>query len=127
MKNSATRLIAALITFAVGVTLVTLWLGYKDAVHTRRAKKPCRLSAQTPSRSPAAPVAESPADESLLPVLAYCELVGNPERYDGKVVRVRAAMRMSIHGLFLSDVTCDRQENMTAVALPPKRTEGLMN
>ncbi|HEX7176322.1 MAG TPA: hypothetical protein VF240_13750, partial [Pyrinomonadaceae bacterium] len=127
MKNSALRLIVALITFAVGIALVTLWLGYKDAGHTRRAKTPCRLRARTPPPPAAASGAESPAGESLLPVLSYCELVGNPERYNGKVVRVRAALRMSIHGLFLSDVTCDRYEDYAAVAFDEPRGEELMD
>jgi hypothetical protein len=127
MKNSATRLIAALITFAVGVTLVTLWLGYKDAGHTRRARKPCGRSAQTQTPSPAAPRAESPADESLRPVLAYCELVANPERYHGEVVRVRATARMSMHGLFLTDATCSRYEDSAAVGFEESWGEELMD
>ena len=125
MKNSATRLIAALSTFAVGVALVALWLGHHDTGQTRRAKRPCQRRAQVETPPAAAPRAESPADESLQPVLAYCELVGNPERYDGKVVRVRATVRMSIHGLFLTDAACSRYEDYAAMGFDGPRGEEL--
>jgi len=125
MKYSAIRLIAALTTFTIGVALVTLWLGYTDAGHTRRAKTPCQRRARMEMPPPtAAPGAESPAGEGLSPVLSYCELAWNPDRYDGKIVRVRAALRLSIHGLFLSDATCSRYENYAAVDFhEPQRRE----
>ena len=126
MKNSAVRLIAALVTFTVGVALVTLWLGHQHTGHTRRAKTPCHRRAQAETPPPAAPRADFAADEGLLPVLAYCELVDNPERYDGKFVRVRASLRMSIHGLFLSDVTCGSYENNAAVDFHEPQREELM-
>lgn len=111
MKYSVVRLIAALITFTVGVALVTLWLGVNDSGRTRRAQTPCLRRAQVETVTPAYPAAGESPDR----ILAYCELVTNPERYDGQVVRVRATIRMSIHGLFLGDGTCSRQENYTAV------------
>ena len=117
MKNSAIRLIAALGTFAVGVALVALWLGYDDAGRTRRAQAPCHRRAEAETPPAAATGAASEAGESVQPVLAYCELVGNPERYDGKVVRVRATMSLSIHGLFFSDVACGGYDQPTAVRL----------
>jgi hypothetical protein len=123
MKNSAIRLIAALGTFTVGIALVTLWLAYTDAGRTRRAEAPClrRAQAQTP------PAAESPVGESLSPVLAYCELVANTDRYDGEVVRVRATVRMSIHGLFLTDAACSRYEDYAAIGFEESREEELMD
>jgi len=125
MKNSAVRLIAALSTFTVGVALVALWLGYNDSGRTRRAQAPCQRRAQAEAPPPAAPGARSPAGQSLSPVLSYCELAWNSDRYDGKIVRVRASLRMSIHGLFLSDVTCDRYENYAAVHFHAARMQSL--
>jgi hypothetical protein len=126
MKYSAIRLIAALGTFTVGVALVTLWLAYQDAGHARGAKTPCHRRAWVQSPPAAAPRAESPDGEGLSPVLSYCELVSNPERYDGKVVSVRATIRMSIHGLFLSDATCSRHEDYAAVDFHEPRREELV-
>ena len=128
MKNLAIRLTVALITFTVGVLPVMVWheltrdpfdAWMEEACAQRR--EPCA------SPSSSVPHADRPGEEGLLPVLAYCELVGNPERYDGKIVRVRATLRMSIHGLFLSDVTCDRYENYAAVDFHEPRRKELVN
>lgn len=131
MKNSAVRLIAALTTFAVGVALVTLWLAYHDSGHARRSKAPCRRGAPAPTLpllpAPAAPPAESPGGEGQSPILSYCELVDDHERYDGKVVRVRATVRMSIHGLFLTDAACGLDEDYAAVAFDERRGQELVD
>ena len=117
MKNSAVRLIAALGTFTVGVALVTLWLAYTDAGHARRAKAPCRRGAQTQA---------PPAVDGLSHALSYCELVGNADRYDGRVVRVRATIRLSVHGLLLTDAACGRYEDYAAVDFDDPRGDELV-
>ena len=66
-----------------------------------------------------------------LPELDYCEIRTNPERYNGKVVRIRAKLSSFIHGLYFHDERCGVKsyeglldDNRTAVTFfEPKRSE----
>jgi hypothetical protein len=65
------------------------------------------------------PKVDLPASANL-PILAYCELVNNPERHSGKVVRVSATLGGSIHGILFFEENCPGQ---TAVAFPKSSDE----
>jgi len=52
------------------------------------------------------------------PVLDYCELANNPERYDGDVVRVRARLWFSMHGYFFLDERCYGDNKQSGIMIP---------
>ncbi|HEX8920420.1 MAG TPA: hypothetical protein VF766_03015 [Pyrinomonadaceae bacterium] len=60
---------------------------------------------------------------SQLPILDYCELVSNPERYSGKIVRVRARLSGFIHGMVFSDENCLGADNQAAASYYPSTAE----
>ncbi len=47
-----------------------------------------------------------------LPILDYCELRNNPDKYDGKIVRLRAGINTGNHGEFLYDTRCPADEKI---------------
>jgi hypothetical protein len=59
---------------------------------------------------------------SNLPIIDYCELANNPERYSGKIVRVRARLSGFIHGMLFYDENCAGADNRAAVSYS-RRTE----
>ena len=50
-----------------------------------------------------------------LPILSLCELVNNPDKYTGQVVRVSTTLSGFIHGSFVYDPNCVRVDTNTAV------------
>jgi hypothetical protein len=52
------------------------------------------------------------------PILAYCELANNPEKYDHKIVRVSARLWFMMHGYSFLNKNCDGETKQTAVILP---------
>lgn len=60
------------------------------------------------------------SSSTALPILAYCELVNNPARYDGRVVRVRSRLALGIHGLLFLDRACSDWDKQTAVIFNEK-------
>ena len=125
MRNLTIRLAAALITFGLGLSAVALRPGLTrrpDGAWTQDARGSV-AGAPAPC---AAPEAARPAEREGLPILSYCELANNVARYSGEVVRVRATMRMSIHGLFLSDAACALYESQAAVDFHPASKETLV-
>lgn len=49
-----------------------------------------------------------------LHVLEYCELVNNPDKYDGKIVRLKAEIKGGQHGDHLYDDRCPADESIYA-------------
>lgn len=49
------------------------------------------------------------------PILAFCELANNPDKYSGKIVRVSTSLSGFIHGMVLSDPNCSSVHTQTAV------------
>jgi hypothetical protein len=60
---------------------------------------------------------------SNLPILDYCELANNPERYSGKIVRVRARLGGFIHGMVIADENCIGINNQAAASYNPSTAE----
>ncbi len=50
------------------------------------------------------------ANKSGLPLMTYCELVNNPEQFDGKVVRVQATYLSTWHGGYLYSPACEGKD-----------------
>ncbi len=50
-----------------------------------------------------------------LPILAYCELINNPEKYSGKIVRIKAQLSGFQHGILFVDRNCTGIDKQTAV------------
>ncbi len=48
-------------------------------------------------------IENNPAD---LPVLTFCELANNPEKYDGKTVRLSAILSIGLEGSWFSEARC---------------------
>ena len=62
-----------------------------------------------------------------LPILAYCELVNNPEKYDGKIVRLSATLYQNMHGIKFLDKNCYSEEKETAVLFNAERAEKIVD
>lgn len=110
MRRIPIWLLVAMCTFALGFGAAMLW---------GRFSRPAVAERIPPSDQPCtSPVALDPdADISAasdLPILDYCELATNPERYSGKIVRVRARLSGFIHGMVFSDEDCLGADNQAA-------------
>ena len=80
MKRVSLRFAIAALTFIVGVSAAALWLIYRKPVY---------------------PNQNSAADSSL----SFCDLVQNTERFNSKVVRIRAIL-IGYHEIVLYDPSC---------------------
>jgi hypothetical protein len=83
MKRITLRFAIAALTFVVGISAAALWLIYR---------KPAN-----PNQNSSAAVADPP--------LSFCDLVQNAERFNSKVVRVRAIL-IGYHEIALYDSSC---------------------
>ncbi len=111
MKRITTWVLVTSFTFTLGVVAALLWLEFRHS------------SIQNQTNSPCSP---SPNNENFsadLPILAYCELANNPEKYDGKIVRVSARLAMFIHGRVFADLNCSSMDRQTAVTFDPQNRE----
>ncbi|MBS1791531.1 MAG: hypothetical protein JST85_27730 [Acidobacteria bacterium] len=43
-------------------------------------------------------------------VVTYCDLIKEPKKYDGKLVRVKASVYVGYHGGFFYDLACDGKD-----------------
>ncbi len=88
MKRTAIRLIAALVSFFVGVSIATVWM-YSRVRNMELP--PCQSCAEIYSSSP----------EIL--TASVCEIVNNPERYANRTVRVQAMLHNDAGYIYLYD------------------------
>ena len=51
-----------------------------------------------------------------LPILNYCELRNNADKYDGKIIRLQTEVNTGNHGEFLYDARCPGDEKITTYA-----------
>ena len=97
-------ILVLLLMFGLGVGATFVWLGAYS------------VSLATPGpASPSAGLAEGASDR---PILAFCELANNPEKYDGKIVRVSARLWYAKHGYFFLSKNCDGDARQAAVTVP---------
>ena|SRR3989442_11603980 len=59
------------------------------------------------------------ASETHPPELSLCQLVADPTRYNGWVVRVRAVYSWGVHGSAIADNNCSDVDNTTWVDVSP--------
>jgi hypothetical protein len=95
MKTIMSRLLVVSLTFILGVGVTLLWPEFHRAPVQSPQASPCSLSLSDE--------VAAPAD---LPILAYCELANNADKYNGKIVRVRARLGGFIHGMLFYDQNC---------------------
>src|SRR5215203_2252490 len=93
MKRITFRLLAISLTFILGVTAVLLFLKFSET----------GLLISPPVES-SLPENEGNAADSQ--ILTYCELVNNPEKYDGKIVRLSARMSIGLENSWFYDAAC---------------------
>ncbi len=117
MRNNMRRaifwLFVTIVTFALGIATAFLWIKYCDS--TIRKSKAVALSIEKTDAPPE------------MPILAYCELANNPEKYDGKIVRVSTKLWFFIHGSFFSDKNCAGEGKQTAVIFNTERQEEIVD
>jgi hypothetical protein len=111
MRRIFIWLLIAICTFALGFAAAMLWFQSPSSV----------VSDEVPPSPPcdSKVFLDSNADLSAasnLPILDYCELANNPERYSGKIVRVRARLSGFIHGMVIADENCVGVDNQAAAS-----------
>lgn len=53
---------------------------------------------------------------NIFQVLSFCELSNNPEKYNGKIVRINATIQFGLEGSWLSDSNCGTSDNVAIVS-----------
>lgn len=104
MRRTEIWLLISFFTFALGAATVFIWFNSFNVSNEE---------SEVVSRS-----LQKINAQSELPILAYCELANNPEKYDGKVVRVSGKLWFFTHGYFFLNKNCESEEKQTAVILP---------
>ena len=106
MKRIVIWLGTAVLTFTIGVAASMFWL----KTHRVAVK-------QEPSVASAEPYKAD--SNGALPILAYCELATNPEKYNGQTVRVSARLSGFIHGILFYNPNCPGVDTRAAVSYNP--------
>lgn len=112
MKRTIFLLFIFIVAFVLGVTIF-IWL--------RHHKSPNEQNTTAPSINQQTDVF---AD---LPILTYCELANNPEKYDGKIVRLHTKLYVHFHGLKFLDKNCYAEEKESAVIFNPEHEDEIFN
>lgn len=114
MTKISFRIGVALFTCLLGIAASLLWQLGRDSV--TEIKAGYELSGVS---QPASDVKKD------LPILAYCELANNPQRYNGKTVRVSARLYESRHGILFYDLNCSDGDRRSAVIYAPAHIEAI--
>lgn len=107
MKQKTFWLLISLVTFALGVTTVFVLLNRSKSLNEKSES--------------VSSIAQKANIQNELPVLAFCELANNPEKYDGKIVRVSVKLWFFIHGFKFLDKNCYAEEKEAAVTFAAGR------
>jgi hypothetical protein len=113
MRRIVVWLGVALCTFTLGFMAAALWLESRRPLARDSQPSPCPRPQHGNNALALDPSVDLSASANL-PILAYCELVNNPDRYSGKVVRVSATLGGFIHGILFYEESCPGH---TAVAI----------
>ena len=92
--------LVALLSFVLSVAATVVWLRHRAGQRTIIAS-----SSQS----------QKSDSSATLPILSLCELVNNPDKYSGQVVRISTTLSGFIHGSFVYDPNCVRVDTGTAV------------
>ena len=93
MKRSATRTFVISLTFLCGVAAVLIYTGYNglESENSYFVKEP---------------ISADELNSSNFSLIAFCDIVKNPEKYDGKIVRLKGKLSFGIEGAWFSEAKC---------------------
>lgn len=94
MKRIIFWLIVISFIFVLGVITMLL---YKDFSNSNAQKMETATNTA---------LLDGETDSTNLPILTYCELANNPEKYDGKIVRLSAKLYIGLEGSWFADPNC---------------------
>jgi len=103
MKRHTIGATVAICTFAIGVIAAAAWL-------IKPASTPSQLPPQSAEADAPAPPAPKATPDSTVYTVSFCDLIRNPQRYDQKLVRVKAVYGSGIDTSALSDPSCKRDD-----------------
>ena len=109
MKQTIFWVSIMLVTFSLGVVTAFVWLYGRNSVNTKPETVAVAIDVTL----------------NEMPILAYCELANNPDKYDGKVVRIGGRLVRGMHGIQLISPNCYAQEKKAAVVLNDQDWETL--
>jgi hypothetical protein len=115
MKQIISWLLVIVFTFMLGVAVALLYLESTVSVTQKSEISSSLLNKEINDEN------VSMWNAGNLPILSYCELANNPEKYDGKIVRLSATLYQNMHGLKFLDAICYSEEKETAVLFDDKR------
>jgi hypothetical protein len=99
MKRIISWLFILTFTFALGVSATFLYIKFNNSFVQKTEILNDAVSTSKEN------------DSQALPILAYCELANNPEKYNGKIIRVSSTLSFGDHGSYFSDANCRLPEN----------------
>lgn len=102
MKRTLCWVGTAILTFTIGVATNFLWPQSSVVETKQKATAGCRELSK-------------PVSDEGRPILAFCELASNPEKYNGQTVRVSARLSWFIHGLLFYNEDCSGPNKHAAV------------
>lgn len=94
MKRIIFWLVIISFIFALSVITVLLRQNFSDS------------NAQKTETATNITLLDSKIDSTNLPIINYCELANNPEKYDGKIVRLSARLYIGLEGSWFADKSC---------------------
>ncbi len=113
MKRTIFWLLTMLVTFSLGVVTAFIWLSNYN---------PTSKTSETIS-----PTTEKGSDSVKMPILSYCELANNPEKYDGQIVRINGRLVRGMHGIKFYSPNCYAKEKEAALVIDEQIWEALEN
>lgn len=83
-----------LLTFVIGLAIATIWVKFHFQSYSFEE-----------------------VATSGVPKTKYCDLVNNPFKYDGEIVRVNTSLHWFTHGFYLADVNCTGEGDSAKTAI----------
>lgn len=90
------------LTFSIGLTCASLW-----------------LPGQTSTRQKATVAETTASSKSENMELSFCQVAAEPEKYEGKVIRLSAVYSFGLHGVTIGDASCSSEDLGTSVSITP--------
>lgn len=108
MKRTAIWLFTVILCFGLGVGAVLLYLKFNAS------------DIEKPEISPNLSLLNNENASAVLPILSFCELASNPEKYNGKIVRLSGTLSFGLEGAWLSDANCGAENAAIVLFLNEK-------
>ena len=118
MRVPTSRLIIASLTFTIAVAGAGFWFAYRAPVVQTLGLAPCA----SPPNYELVSVPCTAPDLSVFaktPVIAYCDLVRDPARYEKRIIRVRGTFSVGMESSALEDPLCRSENAWTWVVSEP--------